>query len=176
MPRKCRDDIVVVEYHDGAFHLDPSFPSVPCPHLGLSARREVGGRQGEDIMRLLLIDDEPIIGVFIQRIAETSGFEVQATTEPNAFKEACAAFDPDVISLDLSVPDCDGIELLRYLAEIECRAQILIASGFDNKVLEAARDLGEARGLIMAGVVPKPIRPAELRAVLERVREASGRD
>lgn len=126
-------------------------------------------------MRLLLIDDEPMIGAFIQRIAESSGFEVQATTEPDAFMAACAAFDPDVISLDLSMPDCDGIELLRYLAEIDCRAQILIASGFDNKVLEAARDLGEARGLTMAGVLPKPIRAAELRAVLESVREASRR-
>jgi DNA-binding response OmpR family regulator len=121
-------------------------------------------------MRLLLIDDEPLIGAFVRRIAETSGFEVQITTQADTFKAACISFQPDVISLDLSMPDCDGIELLRYLAEIKCQAHILIASGFDSKMLEAASDLGEARGLKMAGVIPKPMRVAQVRALFDRLR------
>ncbi len=68
------------------------------------------------------------------------------------------------------MPGCDGIELLRYLAEIGCQAQILIASGFDTRVLQSARELGTARGLNMAGVITKPMRASELRTLLERGR------
>jgi DNA-binding response OmpR family regulator len=125
-------------------------------------------------MRLLLIDDDPVIGMFVERVAGMMGFEVRATTEATAFKSACVDFDPQVISLDLSMPECDGIELLRYLADIRCRAQILIASSFHSKVLQSARDLGMERGLNMAGVLPKPLDVDQLQDILSAVREAAG--
>jgi len=122
-------------------------------------------------MRLLVIDDDPLVGTLARRIAEKCGYEVRTTTEAEAFKAQCIEFRPDVISLDLSIPECDGIELLRYLADIGCRAQILIASGFDTKVLRSANELGAARGLAMAGMIAKPMRAAEVRAMLESVRD-----
>jgi CheY-like chemotaxis protein len=124
------------------------------------------------MMRLLLIDDDPLVGNVARRIAEKIGFEVIATTEAETFKAACQELRPEVISLDLFMPGCDGIELLRYLADIECRAQILIASGFDTKVLKSAHDLGATRGLNMAGIIAKPLRVAEVRTVLEDARAA----
>lgn len=124
-------------------------------------------------MRLLVIDDDPLVGSVARRIAEKIGFDVLTTTDADSFKAAYEHFRPDVISLDLSMPGCDGIEMLRYLADIGCRAQILIASGFDSKVLKSAHDLGMARGLNMAGVIAKPMRAAEVRAVLEEARAAT---
>ena len=124
-------------------------------------------------MRLLVIDDDPLVGGVAKRIAEKIGFQVLAITDAESFKAAYEHFKPDVISLDLSMPGCDGIELLRFLADIGCRAQILIASGFDSKVLKSAHELGEARGLNMAGVIAKPMRAAEIRAALEEARAAT---
>lgn len=123
-------------------------------------------------MRLLVIDDDPVIGMFVERVAGMMGFEVHATTDAMSFKSACVDFDPQIISLDLSMPDCDGIELLRYLADIGCRAHILIASSFHDKVLQSARDLGMERGLDIAGVLPKPLDVGQLRDILSAVREA----
>ena len=116
--------------------------------------------------RLLIIDDEPQFGILIRRIAEHCGFEVETTLTAGNFKDAYASFQPDAIILDLAVPEMDGIELLRWLADIGCSAPILIASGFGSKVIESAKLLGEARGLAMAGVIAKPFRVAELQAQL----------
>lgn len=119
--------------------------------------------------RLLIIDDEPDIGEILQYIAEDCGFEVVATTTSEAFKTNYATFKPTVVVVDLAVPNTDGIELFRWLADERCTAPILILSGFDDKVLESAKLLGEARGLAMAGIITKPMDVDSVHALLGRL-------
>src|SRR3546814_16533545 len=76
---------------------------------------------------------------------------------------------PNVVILDLAMPGTDGIELLRFLSAERSRARILLMSGFDARIREAALLLGEAHALDMAGLVPQPVRAAELRARLARL-------
>jgi CheY-like chemotaxis protein len=68
------------------------------------------------------------------------------------------------------MPGMDGIELLRFLAEQDYRAPVLIVSGFDRRILESAFRLGEALGLNMAGPVEKPVRFEELAAMLSELK------
>jgi two-component system, OmpR family, response regulator len=117
--------------------------------------------------RLLIIDDEPAMARLIQRIAKSCGYEVTVTHDSEDFMDALVTGEPDAIALDLSLPDVDGVELLRFLATTKCRAKILIISGFDARVLETSGRLGEARGLNIAGTLMKPVRAAELRAAIE---------
>jgi CheY-like chemotaxis protein len=118
--------------------------------------------------RLLIVDDEPAIAEMIGSVASARGYAVTTTSDAAAFL-AAAALAPDVIVLDLSLPDTDGVELLRHLAEGGCRAKILIVSGFDERVLETSGRLGAALGLDVAGTLNKPIRIAELRSALARL-------
>src|SRR5947208_8496633 len=103
---------------------------------------------------------------FLSRVAQSCGYEVRLTDDAAGFKEACKSWAPDVVILDLVMPQVDGIELLRFLAEKASRTRVLIISGFDAKVLDAAHRLGAAHGLVMIGALSKPVRVAELRAVL----------
>jgi CheY-like chemotaxis protein len=123
--------------------------------------------------RLLLIDDEPQMRSFLSRVAQGCGYEVRNTDDAAGFKEAYASWSPDIVILDLVMPQVDGIELLRFLAEQASKTRILIISGFDPKVLDAAHRLGAAHGLSMIGALSKPVRVAELRTILE---EANGRE
>ncbi|MGH6960128.1 MAG: response regulator, partial [Dongiaceae bacterium] len=116
--------------------------------------------------RMLLVDDEPAVTEFIGQLAEEAGYAVKATHGADAFKAALASFRPDLIAIDLAMPGMDGIELLRYLAGEQCRTPILIISGLDARVLDAAERLGGARGLNIAGVLSKPARVATLRGIL----------
>jgi DNA-binding response OmpR family regulator len=122
------------------------------------------------VSRLLMIDDEPYIGALVRRVAEGLDYEMSFVTLADEFKQAHRSFDPDVVVLDLSMPDIDGIELLKFLAAEKSRARILILSGFDARILNGAHRLGEDRGLHMAGIVSKPVRVAELRTVLSNLK------
>ena len=122
--------------------------------------------------RLLIIDDEFDLAVLVKEVAEDCGYDARITVDASSFKQAYDSFKPDLIVLDLSLPGMDGVQLLRYLADSECKAQLLIMSGFDRKVRNAAEELGHARGLAMAGSIAKPLRVTDLRDLLNGLKAA----
>jgi DNA-binding response OmpR family regulator len=115
---------------------------------------------------LLLIDDEPLVGRFIGHMAEACGYRAVKTTGIDAFRRAYRSEPPSIVAVDLAVPGCDGVEILRFLAEEKCEAPVVIISGFDRRVLESSVRLGEAMGLNMAGLLQKPVLLHELAAML----------
>ena len=120
--------------------------------------------------QLLLIDDEPALAAFVAHAAEECGFEPTLTSEDRSFREKFLDQRPDMVALDLGMPGMDGVELLRFLADENFRAPVLIISGFDRRVLESAFRLGEALGLTMAGPLEKPVRLEELETLLNRLK------
>ncbi len=120
--------------------------------------------------RLLLIDDEPALAQFVASAAEESGFEPVITARDEEFREAFLACRPDMVALDLGMPGMDGVELIRFLAEQDYGAPVLIVSGFDRRVLESAFRLGEALGLTMVGPVEKPVRFEALEEMLVKLK------
>ena len=120
--------------------------------------------------RLLLIDDEPALAEFLANAARESGFEPVVTSEDWQFREEFLGERPDMVALDLGMPGMDGIELLRFLADQNYQAPVLIVSGFDRRVLESAFRLGEALGLTMAGPLEKPVRLERLEAMLTQLK------
>lgn len=123
-------------------------------------------RPAETPPLLLLIDDEPCVGRFLAHAAEECGYRALATMSSDSFRREYRLLRPDAIAVDLAMPGSDGIELLRFLAEEQCRAPVLIISGFDRRVLESAIRLGEALGLNMVGPLAKPVRLDELDRLL----------
>ena len=115
---------------------------------------------------LLVIDDEPAITALVRRTAESCGFEVFATSDPGAFKQRFQSAVPDLICLDLAMPGVDGIELMRFLAQEQCASKLLIMSGSEPQLLQAALRLGEALGLNVAATIAKPLRIQAFRTLL----------
>jgi len=120
--------------------------------------------------RLLLIDDEPALADFLANAAREAGFEPIITSEDQQFRDEFVALRPNMVALDLGMPGMDGVELIRFLADQDYRAPVLIVSGFDRRVLESAFRLGEALGLTMAGPLEKPVRLEKLEALLSQLK------
>lgn len=115
---------------------------------------------------LLVIDDEPAITALVRRTAEPCGYKVFATSDPAEFKQHFHNDAPDLICLDLAMPEVDGIELMRFLAGEQCRSKLLIMSGSEPQLLQSALRLGEALGLDVVANVAKPLRIESLRTLL----------
>ncbi len=118
--------------------------------------------------RLLVIDDQQELCEFIAEVARRLGFESLAVTEPDSFRRAYLDFNPTVIVLDLQMAGSDGIELLRYLGGQGAKAQVLVVSGMDHRVLSTADQVGRSQGLKMLGGLQKPIMLSDLEAVLRK--------
>lgn len=116
--------------------------------------------------RLLVVDDEPALAEFVAQVAKDCGFAPELTADDRQFRDAYLADRPDVVVLDLGMPGMDGVELLRFLADSENTAPVLIFSGFDRRVLESAFRLGEALGQQMIGPLEKPVRADHLERLL----------
>jgi EAL domain-containing protein (putative c-di-GMP-specific phosphodiesterase class I)/CheY-like chemotaxis protein len=126
----------------------------------------------EGLKRLLILDDDEAVGRTLGFIAQESGFEVRAFTRPAEFFAALDAWPPTHIAIDLVMPEMDGIEAMRLLAERGCQASIIITSGVGNRVLESARRTASEQGLKEVNAISKPFSREVLRKLLS---DAHGR-
>ncbi len=116
--------------------------------------------------RLLVVDDEPEFGEFVRKVAVELGYAVEVVTDGEAFKRCHEECKPTVVLLDVIMPGVDGIELVRWLAERESTARLIVVSGYAPMYAELARKLGQAKGFRSVTSLPKPVRLADLRAAL----------
>lgn len=84
--------------------------------------------------RILLVDDQPMLRTGLATILSTEpGLEVvgEASNGHEAIEQA-RQLDPDVVCMDVQMPDMDGIEATRALVNSEVRAGILILTTFNR--------------------------------------------
>jgi DNA-binding response OmpR family regulator len=117
-------------------------------------------------MRILLAEDDPLIADGVVVALRQSGFVVNPVTGGRAACASIQADPPDILVLDLGLPDIDGLEVLKFAKAHAPATQVLILT---------ARDSTEAkvRGLDLGAddYLTKPFARAELLArlrVLER--------
>lgn len=110
--------------------------------------------------RILVVDDEPANVDLLETILQGEGFHnLAATTEGRNAPALCAAFQPDLILLDLRMPDMDGYAVLSRLAEVRA-SQYLPVVVLTADVSRAARH--KALGLGATDFLTKPFDQTEV--------------
>jgi len=123
---------------------------------------------------VLIIDDAPIHGAVIRRIAGKVGFIV---TNVQSYDAACDLLRRqtfDCITLDLGLGDHVGGDVLNYLSGIRCRSQIVVISQSDKETCDDIVELARVADLNVYNAVQKPIDLEVLRRTLAEIRALLG--
>ena len=118
-------------------------------------------------MRVLVVEDDRALGVFLQKGLTFEGHEVEWVGDGDAAVERARRWVPDLVLLDLGLPQRDGREVLAVLSEESWRSSVLVLTG-RGEVEERVRCLN----LGADDFLPKPFSFQELtarcRAILRR--------
>ena len=118
--------------------------------------------------RVLVVDDEPDIRHTIKDILEDEGYRVDVAESAAAAREARRRQRPDVVLLDIWMPDLDGISLLREWSErggLPCPVIMISGHGTVETAVEATR-------LGAWDFIEKPLSLAKLLLVVSHALEA----
>jgi two-component system KDP operon response regulator KdpE len=113
--------------------------------------------------RVLVIDDEPAIGQVLNAALSARGFDVRVAVDGAEGLEAASLLEPDVMIVDLGLPDIDGVDVCRHLRRWTSNPIIVLTVDDEDMRKVEALDTGAD------DYVTKPFSTPEL---LARVRVA----
>jgi two-component system, OmpR family, response regulator len=118
--------------------------------------------------RILVVDDDPRLREVVRYALSREGFEIDEAGDGHAALAACEAKLPDLVVLDVVMPELDGIEVCRRIRQ-RSRVPILFLSSRGEEV-------DRVLGLELGGddYVTKPFSPRELVSRVKAVLRRSG--
>src|SRR6185436_12806683 len=120
------------------------FPQVQ-PLSTLPMREEIPPGLKKSALRVLVVDDEPLVLWSITEMLRSHGMEVEEASTANTALRAFTAQDgpPDAVLLDLNLPDSNDLGLLTMMRKLAPRTRVILMTAFGTPEVRAeARRLG----------------------------------
>lgn len=118
------------------------------------------------MLKLLIVDDSNIIRSRIERIyTENSGIEVVGKAANGRIAVQLATqLDPDIVTMDLTMPKVDGVACIEKLRELKPHIKILVVSALSDKATGIEALTKGARGFLC-----KPFTDDDLKSALDKM-------
>ena len=120
-------------------------------------------------IKILVLDDEPFMHKLLARMLGNLGHPPVATCDNGyAALELLDSPDdsPSLILLDINMPEMDGLEFVRRLVERHYTGSLILISGEDERMQQAAEKLAQAHRITVLGHLHKPASPEGLAALI----------
>ena len=111
----------------------------------------------------------------LARVARQAGYEVEEAGTYEAARRLMGEGAYACVTLDLSLGEHGGLDVLQHLAQIKFDAPIIVVSGSDDKVREEALMVARRLGLNVCGSFGKPMNLSHLRNLLGEIRKRQAR-
>ena len=90
--------------------------------------------------KILIVDDATFMRMMLKDILTKAGHEVVAEAgNGNEAAEKYIEFHPDLVTMDITMPDCDGLEGLSKIMEANSNAKVVMCSAQQVMVLDAVK-------------------------------------
>jgi YesN/AraC family two-component response regulator len=119
--------------------------------------------------RLLVVDCQHAFIGLARLVAQRLGFEVSVLKDSRRVESNFVKHQPDVLILEVVMPELDGIEVINILAHQRYNGHLILVSGHGPSCLELAKKTAEARNLKVIAALPKPIRQAAMEKILKEI-------
>jgi two-component system, chemotaxis family, chemotaxis protein CheY len=121
--------------------------------------------------KLLIVDDDRVHRMVIARIARQAGYEVDEAATYEAALHLMGEASYACLTLDLSLGEHGGHDVLQHLARIGFPAPVIVVSGSDDTVREAALAVARRLGVNVCCAFGKPMNLSHLRTLLSEIRK-----
>lgn len=112
--------------------------------------------------RIIIADDESLIRLDLREMLTHLGYDVIAEAgDGRSALELAKKLQPDLVIMDIKMPDLDGITAAEELTRLQIAPVVLLTAYSDQALVERAKEAG------VVGYVVKPFREAELMPVIE---------
>ncbi len=116
----------------------------------------------DERIRILIVDDHPLIREGLRAVLETQP-DMELVGEAHDGAEAVSralTLRPDVVLMDLSLPEMDGVEATRLILEKDPAVRVLVLSNYldDEKIFSVLK--AGAKGYILKEAIPQDLRQA----------------
>jgi len=127
-------------------------------------------KMGEDNVRVLVIDDDPVIGLLFKEALEPLGHTVVSTGTSSEGIEYAERLTFDMVFLDLKMPNIDGAEALARIKKVKPNLPVTIVTGYpDSDIMGRALEHGHF------SIMKKPFGQAEIIRAVEMTRKSKPR-
>jgi CheY-like chemotaxis protein len=119
--------------------------------------------------KLLVIDDQTGITKVVELIARQLGLDVRSLNSSAQATETFIAFRPDVLFLDMIMPEKDGIDVLNEILLTGIPVKVVLTSGYSDSYLRLAEGVAKFHDNPNVSVLRKPFRREELMKLLSEL-------
>jgi CheY-like chemotaxis protein len=124
--------------------------------------------------RLLAVEDDPDSADLIVRVAGRCGYATRTAPDAVLLRETIREWQPHVITLDLCLPNIDGMEVISLIKESAFTGELIIISGQADWIRDLTRNIAIESGLSVPPHMSKPVDLRRLREVLTGIRDGKG--
>jgi DNA-binding NtrC family response regulator len=117
--------------------------------------------------KLLVIDDQTGITKVVEMIARQLGLDARSLNSSAQATEVFIAFKPDILMIDMIMPEKDGIDVLNEILLTGIPTRVVLTSGFSNAYLRLAEGVAKFHDSNQVSVLKKPFRREELMNLLK---------
>ena len=91
---------------------------------------------------IMIVEDDPYISHFLQMSFEQEGYRILMTTKGHEALSLFYSHQPDIVILDLGLPDIDGLEVIQEIRKISSKPIIVVSARLEEQEKIKALDLG----------------------------------